>query len=271
MAVSRGHGSCTHGDGCSSCQEDWKEISKLRAETSSLRHEIAKLKPNWNAPKPVAQVKLNFASLFEALSRDLIAPMSVPPDNFDLDAELPMPDGDVEAARRYLIETATPGATMQLQGPELAMSRLHPTFVVRLAGAIREARAAGLSEVGCFSAYRPPAFGVGGFKDRWLSTHSYGLACDMVGIGRPESKEASLWHAIATRHGLHNPYPARIEWNHYQAVPLSQISGSHPLRDTITADGPKDLESMWAAAAAPAHDFYRQKISKKVGKAKKTK
>ena len=159
------------------------EISKLRAETSSLRHEIAKLKPNWHPPKPVALVNLNFASLLETLSRDLMAPMSVPPVEFDLDAELPMPEGDVEAARRYLVETATPGATMQLQGPELAMSRLHPTFVVRLAGAIREARAAGLSEVGCFSAYRPPAFGVGGFKDRWLSTHSYGLACDMAGIG----------------------------------------------------------------------------------------
>src|SRR3954470_13959785 len=61
----------------------------------------------------------------------------------------------VVKARGYLLETAHPGGTMVRQGPEVAIGRLHPEFVTRLAGAIREARAAGFEEVGIFSAYRP--------------------------------------------------------------------------------------------------------------------
>ena len=67
-------------------------------------------------------------------------------------------------ARAYLIATAVPGYTMTRQGPELAIGRLHPEFASRLASAIQEARSVGLAEAGIFSAYRPPAFGVGGFR-----------------------------------------------------------------------------------------------------------
>ena len=49
---------------------------------------------------------------------------------------------EVAEARAYVIETASPGFTMTLQGAELAIGRLHPEFVVRLANAIREARSA---------------------------------------------------------------------------------------------------------------------------------
>jgi hypothetical protein len=83
------------------------------------------------------------------------------------------------------------------EGAELAIGRLHPQFVVRLANAIREARSAGLSFAGVFSAYRPPAFGIGAFSDKFNSLHSYGLAADVHGIGRPGSPEAQLWHEIA--------------------------------------------------------------------------
>ena len=83
-------------------------------------------------------------------------------------------------ARAYLIETATPGYTMTRQGPERAIGRLHPEFVNRLAAAIAEARAAGLPFAGIFSAYRPPAFGVGGFADKFHSLHTYGLAVDVT-------------------------------------------------------------------------------------------
>ena len=99
---------------------------------------------------------------------------------------------EVAEARAYVIETASPGFTMTLQGAELAIGRLHPEFVVRLANAIREARNAGLPSAGVFSAYRPPAFGVGGFSDKFNSLHTYGLAVDMQGIGRPGSSEAQL-------------------------------------------------------------------------------
>src|SRR5258708_14957960 len=83
--------------------------------------------------------------------------------------------------RAYLVETATSGWTMTRQGPELAIGRLHPEFVHRLAEAIREARQAGLSYAGVFSAYRPPAFGIGGFSGKVNSLHTYGLAVDMSG------------------------------------------------------------------------------------------
>src|SRR5215470_17259389 len=74
---------------------------------------------------------------------------------------------EIAEARAYLIETTNPGYTMMLQGAELAIGRLHPEFAARLEHAIREARSAGLPSAGVFSAYRPPAFGVGGFSDKF--------------------------------------------------------------------------------------------------------
>jgi hypothetical protein len=61
------------------------------------------------------------------------------------------PEGVAEA-RAYLVETASPGYTMMLQGPEVAIGRLHPEFAVRLEHAIREARSAGLTTAAIFSA-----------------------------------------------------------------------------------------------------------------------
>src|SRR5262245_17650390 len=87
-------------------------------------------------------------------------------------------------ARAYLIETATPGYTMTRQGPERAIGRLHPEFVKRLAAAITEARGAGLRFAGIFSAYRPPAFGIGGFADKLHSIHTYGISVDVTVLAR---------------------------------------------------------------------------------------
>jgi hypothetical protein len=152
-------------------------------------------------------------------------------------------------ARAYLIETASPGFTMTLQGAELAIGRLHPEFVVRLANAIREARSAGMPFAGVFSAYRPPAFGVGGFSDKFNSLHTYGLAVDMHGIGRPGSSEAQLWHETAARNGVVCPYGPRdrAEWNHCQPTSVKIIVAENPLRETVKAAGPSDLESMFEA------------------------
>ena len=129
---------------------------------------------------------------------------------------------EVAEARAYLVETASPGYTMTLQGPELAIERLHPEFAVRLANAIREARDSGLSSAGLFSAYRPPAFGVGGFADKFNSLHSYGLAVDLAGIGGPGSPEAQHWHEIASRNGCRAPSGARgHHWECFQLEPSS--------------------------------------------------
>jgi hypothetical protein len=156
---------------------------------------------------------------------------------------------EIAEARTFVTETAEPGYTMTLQGPELAIERLHPEFVVRLANAIREARSAGLPFAGVFSAYRPPAFGVGGFSDKFNSLHTYGLAVDMRGIGRPGSPEAQMWHAIAARNGVVCPYGPRdrAEWNHCQPTSVKMILAANRLRETVSAAGPSDLESMFEA------------------------
>ena len=152
-------------------------------------------------------------------------------------------------ARAYLISTATPGYTMTRQGPERAIGRLHPEFVNRLAAAIAEARGAGLPFAGIFSAYRPPAFGVGGFADKFHSLHTYGLAVDVTGIGEPGTPSALLWHEIAARHGLICPYGPhnQAEWNHCQPTWVKIILAENPLRETVTADGPISLEGMFEA------------------------
>jgi hypothetical protein len=156
---------------------------------------------------------------------------------------------EIAAARNYLIETASPGYTMARQGPELAIGRLNPEFAVRLANAVREARQEGLPSAGVFSAYRPAAFGIGGFFDKFHSLHTYGLAVDMYGIGGPGSAAAQLWYEIAARHGVVCPYGShhQAEWNHCQPTSLKIILADNPLRDTVTAEGPLSLESMFEA------------------------
>ncbi len=138
---------------------------------------------------------------------------------------------------------------MLLQGPVVAIERLHPDFAERLAAAIYEARQNGLPEAGIFSAYRPPAFGIGGFKDKFDSLHAYGLAVDMTGIGEPGSDTAKQFHEIAKKHGIaciYGPY-SHSEWNHCQATKIHWVR-EIPLRGTITAERPIDLEIMWKSA-----------------------
>jgi hypothetical protein len=159
----------------------------------------------------------------------------------------------VEEAKAYLIDTATPGYTMLRQGVTVAIGRLHPDFIVKLASAVQLARSSGLDHAGIYSAYRPPIFGVGGFSDKFNSLHSYGLAADMTGIGSPGSKAAKLWQSVVTKVGLYLPYGPNnhVEFNHTQLVP-TRIAPSF-LRGTITASAPKDLQRMWLASGDKAH------------------
>ena len=114
---------------------------------------------------------------------------------------------------------------------------------------MKEARQGGLPSAGVFSAYRPAAFGIGGFFDKFYSLHAYGLAVDMYGIGGPGSAAAQLWYEIAARHGVVCPYGPhhQAEWNHCQPTSLKIILADNPLRDTVTAEGPLSLESMFEA------------------------
>src|SRR5262245_24018791 len=189
--------------------------------------------PSFNAAPPVPTCGSNAPS----------------PDSEPGCGDTPRTPAEVAEARAYLVETASPGYTMTLQGPELAIGRLHPEFAIRLEHAIREARGVGLPFVGVFSAYRPPAFGVGGFSDKFNSLHTYGLAVDMRGIGAPGSPEAELWHWIAAKNGVVCPYGPRdrAEWNHCQPTNVKIILAQNPLRETVTSAGPVDLESMFEA------------------------
>jgi hypothetical protein len=159
---------------------------------------------------------------------------------------------DVVSERAYLIKTATPGGTMMRQGPDVAIGRLHPEFVMRLAAAIREARISGLSDVGIFSAYRPPAYGIGGFKNKFNSLHSYGLAVDMHGIGSPGSEQARLWTRIAAKHGVACPYGVNnpAEWNHCQPTRIKMVQTDSPLVKTIAPQGPINPLNMFEAGKA---------------------
>jgi hypothetical protein len=165
----------------------------------------------------------------------------------------PLSKSAVEEAKSYLIKTAVPGYTMMRQGASVAIDRLHPGFAVRLAEALRRARAEGLTEAGVFSAYRPPAFGIGGFSDKFNSLHSYGLATDITGIGRAGSASARRWQQIVVEVGLYLPYGAdhRVEFNHTQFIPPKVAPVE--LRETITADGPKDLRGMWLASGIDSY------------------
>jgi hypothetical protein len=181
-------------------------------------------------------------------SEDIVVNESDPSSPVDLPcAADPRTSTEAAAARAYLIETARPGYTMTRQGPELAIGRLHPIFIVRLANAVREARQAGLAYAGIFSAYRPPAFGIGGFVDKFHSLHTYGLAVDVYGIGGPGTPEAQLWHEIAARNGVVCPYGANnpAEWNHCQPTRVKFIPAENPLRDTVRAEGPISLKGMF--------------------------
>ncbi len=141
--------------------------------------------------------------------------------------------------RDYLIDTATPGTTMVRQGPQLAIDVCIPNSCAGWRPQFAKRGKADWRRVGIFSAYRPPAFGVGGFSDKFNSLHSYGLAVDMSGIGGPGSSEAKLWYEIAARHGVTCPYgfENRVEWNHCQPTRLKIIVPESPLRDTVTANG----------------------------------
>ena len=159
-------------------------------------------------------------------------------------------DSRVAMARAYLVQTAQSGYTMSRQGTAVAIGRLHPEFALRLANAVREARAEGLETAGVFSAYRPPAFRVGGFRNKFHSLHAYGLAVDLSGIGRPGSAQARLWYRIASRNDLTCPYGLsnRKEWNHCQATQTKIVLATNPLIRTINAQGPTNLERMWGTA-----------------------
>jgi hypothetical protein len=251
-----------------------RDLRKQVVAVESLRHELTDLKERiWGpTPLPLAlsvlprpqsaavvepkQVTLklpDFGEPYRPQAPVNPASASLPAVLEERSTEVRKAKSAVEEAKAYLIDTATPGYTMIRQGVPVAIGRLHPDFIVKLAAAIRLAREGGMTHAGVYSAYRPPAFGVGGFSDKFNSLHSYGLAADMTGIGGPGSRFARLWQTVVKRVGLYLPYGPnnRAEFNHTQLVPTKMASSF--LRRTITASQPKDLQQMWLASGVSSY------------------
>jgi hypothetical protein len=233
-------------------------VERLRHDLEDMRQELEDVRARvyqggnigWEGtliqlgPRSKADDGMKLASLADLRLPEQEPAIPVPPEIFipplAIDEQY-----RVREAVDYLVRTATPGYTMVRQGVRISVERLHPAFAVRLADAIRRAREEGLTNAGLFSAYRPPIFGVGGFSDKFNSLHSYGLAADIAGIGRPGSHEAYIWKHVVDRSGLYLPYGPdnHVEWNHTQLIPARIASRS--IRSTITSAGPKDVRRMW--------------------------
>jgi hypothetical protein len=251
-----------------------RDLRKQVVDVESLRHELTDLKEKIWGPTPLplslsvlprpqsvtvveperVTLKLpDFGEPYRPQAPVNPASASSPAVIEERATEVLKPKSAVEEAKAYLIETATPGYTMVRQGVPVAIGRLHPDFIVKLAAAVHLAREAGMTSAGVFSAYRPPAFGIGGFSDKFNSLHSYGLAADMTGIGGPGSPFAKQWQTIVRRVGLYLPYGPdnRAEFNHTQLVPTKMAPSF--LRLTITAGEPKNLQRMWLASGISSY------------------
>src|SRR5262249_23072152 len=173
----------------------------------------------YSEPSP-AIPQLQTADRAAILERDRLGMLELPQDIQDLMPKSPPPAQEVvNEARAYLIRTSTEqrercvADTMARQGVEVAIGRLHPVMAGRVARSIEQARSEGIPAC-VYSAFRPPAFGVGGFSDKYNSAHAYGIAVDFGGIDRPGSGTARRFQEIAASNGLYSLYGPgdRAEW-----------------------------------------------------------
>lgn len=134
-------------------------------------------------------------------------------------------------------------------------SLLHPDMAARLAGAIRDARAAGLP-VTLQSGYRDPHATGSSYDTQGLSLHDKGGAADVGGIGTPGSPQATIWASIATAHGLYNPYLGTKsegrEYNHWQLIP-DKLENNPTMLNAIKAAG-NDRAAAWNAISPLRED-----------------
>jgi hypothetical protein len=125
---------------------------------------------------------------------------------------------------------------------------MNPDFAVRLATAIQQAKAQGL-QVSLLSGYREPSDHPSAYDLKQQSSHEYGLAADVSGIGAAGSSTALQWAKIAAANGLSNPYGQQdaAEYNHWQ-LPPQPLETSPQLLDALKAGkATGDVNKMWAA------------------------
>lgn len=195
--------------------------------------------------------------------------IDIPPDILEMLPKSIINDVLVIQAKAYLVKTAIPGGTMMTYGrriagkgaslarikqagAEYAIGMLHNVYAIRLARAVRQARAEGLN-IGVFSAYRGPDLGVGGFGDKTESTHAAGIGSDMYGI--KSAAIAARWQKIANANGLYLPYGPhnRAERNHTQLLMIASTKERPALKKMITVYRKKPMpvvirRELWAAS-----------------------
>ena len=138
----------------------------------------------------------------------------------------------------------------QHPGRPYDVSEMHPAMASRLAGAMRDAIAQGIP-VRLLSGVRresdhPSAYDVSG-----KSSHLYGGAGDVTGIGAAGSPTAKQWYDIATSHGLYNPYGYQhpSEFNHFQLTPQPLETTPQLLASLTQARATGNPQSVWSAYA----------------------
>jgi hypothetical protein len=189
----------------------------------------------------------------------------------------------VEEARAYLSQRG-----MSMHGNRVGdVAYMNPDFVVRLATAIQQARAQGLM-VYLLSGYREPGDHPSAYDLAGNSSHEYGLAADIAGLGAAGSVAAQRWQKIAEANGLSNPYGIGnpTEFNHWQ-LPTRPLEQTPQLLNALkAAKATGDVAKMWAAydpnaaansvntgqgptnaaaQALPGQDFYHTAVQHESG------
>jgi hypothetical protein len=126
-------------------------------------------------------------------------------------------------------------------------SNFNPAFATPLATAIRQARAAGLN-VGLESGFREPTQTGSAYDAGGNSSHTYGLAADISGLGGANSPAAQQWKAIAEANGLHNPYGIgdKAEFNHWQ-LPEQPLEKTPQLLAALQqAKASGNMQNVWS-------------------------
>jgi hypothetical protein len=127
-------------------------------------------------------------------------------------------------------------------------SNLNPAFATPLANAIRQARAAGLN-VGVESGFREPTQTGSAYDAGGNSSHTYGLAADISGLGSANSPQVQQWQKIAEANGLHNPYGIgdTAEFNHWQLPPQPLEKNPQLLASLQAAKATGNFGNVWSA------------------------
>ena len=154
---------------------------------------------------------------------------------------------EASASRAYLVETARPGYTMIRQGPELAIGRLHPAFVVRLANTIGKREEPGWLRLEFSPPIGHPPSALEDLSTnstRFIPTDLPSMCMALADLAHrklssgttlpPSTASSALTGRVTRQNGITASRRAS-----------KIILAENPLRETVTAEGPISLEGMF--------------------------